>query len=356
MSTESKINRSPRQRKSTGRNASLGDVARRAGVSTATVSRTLNNPEKVAEKSRLAVTAAIDSLGYIPDGAARALASRQSKIIGAVVPSLDNALFAAGIQSLQRRLKYHGYTLIVASHEYDLDEELKEVNILLRQGVDALLLVGSRHDPKLIQVIENKGVPSVNCWAYDPRSEQPCIGFDNRKAARKITQYLVDLGHVDFAVIAGKTKNNDRAFDRLLGITEVIGENNLNLPEDRIQQCFYSVKKGREAMRRFLNTDRRPTAVLCGNDILALGAIAECQSAGIKVPQEISITGFDDLDMSSQMIPALTTIHVPSAEMGEQAADFLVAQIRQESPLIHTEIMTDLMVRETTSKPGNLFC
>ena len=352
-STKAKIARSPRQRKSSGRNVSLGDVARSAGVSTATVSRTLNNPEKVAEKSRLAVKAAIDSLGYIPDGAARALASRQSKIIGAVVPSLDNALFAAGIQSLQRRLKYHGYTLIVASHEYDLDEELEEVKILLRQGVDGLLLVGSRHDPKLIQMLENKAVSYVNCWAYDPHSKQPCIGFDNRKAARKITQHLLDLGHTDFAVIAGRTENNDRAADRLRGIAEVIRENNLSLPEDRIQQSYYSVKRGREAMRMLLKADKRPTAVLCGNDILALGAIAECQSAGIKVPQDISITGFDDLDMSSQMIPALTTIHVPSAEMGEQAADFLVAQIRQQSPVLHTEIMTDLMLRETTTKPRN---
>ena len=353
VNSEAKVVRSSRQRKPNGRNVSLGDVARSAGVSTATVSRVLNNPEKVAEKSRLAVTAAIDSLGYIPDGAARALASRQSRIIGAVVPSLDNALFAAGIQSLQRRLKYHGYTLIVASHEYNLEEELEEVKILLRQGVDALLLVGSEHDSKLVQIIESKAVPYVNCWAYDPDSEQPCIGFDNRKAARKITQYLLDLGHTDFAVIAGRTENNDRAADRLRGITEVIKDHSLSLPEDRIQQTFYSVKKGREAMRLLLQGDKRPTAVLCGNDILALGAIAECQSAGIKVPEEISITGFDDLDMSAQMNPALTTIHVPSAEMGEQAADFLVARIRQEPSMLHTEIMADLMVRETTAKPRN---
>jgi LacI family transcriptional regulator len=120
-------------------------------VSTATVSRVINNPEKVADKSRVAVNASIDALGYIPDGAARALASRHSRIVGAVVPTLDNALFAAGIQSLQRRLKRHDYTLIVASHEYDLDEEFNEVKMLLRQGVDALLMVGSRRQERSVR-------------------------------------------------------------------------------------------------------------------------------------------------------------------------------------------------------------
>ena len=113
---------SSRQRILTAKSVSLGDVAQHSGVSTATVSRVINNPEKVAAKSRIAVNASIEELGYIPDGAARALASRHSGIIGAVVPTLDNALFATGIQSLQRRLRQLDYTLIVASHEYDLAE------------------------------------------------------------------------------------------------------------------------------------------------------------------------------------------------------------------------------------------
>lgn len=330
---------------------SLGDVAQHAGVSTATVSRVLNNPEKVAAKSRIAVNASIEALGYIPDGAARALASRHSRIIGAVVPTLDNALFAAGIQSLQRRLKQHDYALIVASHEYDLVEELNEVKILLRQGVDALLMVGSRHDPALLHLLEGKGVPYVNCWAWESDSLQPYIGFDNRKAARKITDYLLDLGHVDLAVIAGRTENNDRARDRVLGIRDAIEARSLKLAPEKIIERSYSVKQGREAMRQLLEMDGLPTAVLCGNDILAMGAVAECQSSGIKIPDEISIAGFDDLDMSSQVTPPLTTIHVPSAEMGENAAEYLVAKIRQEPLEPPAEIETRLMVRETTAKP-----
>ncbi|MFZ9037992.1 MAG: LacI family DNA-binding transcriptional regulator [Gammaproteobacteria bacterium] len=342
---------SGRQRAFSAKSVSLGDVALHSGVSTATVSRVINNPEKVAAKSRIAVSASIEALGYIPDGAARALASRPTGIIGAIVPTLDNALFAAGIQSLQRRLRQHDYTLIVASHEYDLAEELNEVKMLLRQGVDALLLVGSQHDPALLQLLAEKGVPYVNCWAWDSNSPQPYIGFDNRKAARKIADYLLDMGHVDLAVIAGRTENNDRASDRVLGIRDAIEARNLRLAPEKIIERSYSLKQGREAMRQLLQMDRLPTAVLCGNDILAMGAVAECQSSGIRIPDEISIAGFDDLDMSSQIKPALTTIHVPSAEMGEDAAEYLVAQIRQEPLAPPVEMGTRLMVRETTAKP-----
>lgn len=335
------------------KSVSLGDVAQHAGVSTATVSRVLNNPEKVADKSRLAVNTSIETLGYIPDGAARALASRHSGIIGAVVPTLDNALFAAGIQSLQRRLRQHDYTLIVASHEYDLTDELNEVKMLLRQGVDALLLVGSQHDPALLRLLDDKRVPWVNCWAWDSRSAQPFIGFDNRKAARKIADYLLDLGHVDLAVIAGRMENNDRARDRVLGIRDAIEARKLRLAPGNIIERSYSVKQGRDAMRQLLQLDELPTAILCGNDILAIGAVAECQSSGIRIPEEISIAGFDDLDLSSQIKPALTTIHVPSAEMGKNAAEYLVTKIRQEPLDPPAEMETRLMVRETTAKPRN---
>ena len=345
------ITKTRTQRNSDGNGVKLSDVAEHANVSTATVSRVLNSPDKVAKKTRLQIQASIDELGYIPDGAARALASRQTKTIGVVVPTLDNAIFAVGIQALQRQLKRLGYTLIVASHEYDLAEELHEVRTLLRQGIDGVMLVGSKHDPQLHQLLESKKTPYVNCWAYNPDSNEPFIGFDNRKAAKKITEYLLDLGHREFAIIAGLTDNNDRATDRLQGSREAIEARGLTLAPGKTLKRAYSVKQGREAMRILLQDSQRPTAVICGNDVLALGALAECQAAGIQVPEEISITGFDDLDICSQLIPSLTTIHVPSAEMGKRSADYLVAKLNNESTLLHTEIDIDLMIRNTTAKP-----
>jgi LacI family transcriptional regulator len=333
------------------RSVTLSDVARYANVSTATVSRVLNNPEKVSEVRRIQIQAAIFELGYIPDGAARALASRRTKIIGVVVPTLDNAIFATCIQALQSRLKELGYTLIVASHEYDLDEELHEVKTLLQHGIEGVMLVGATHAPKLHELLAEQQLPFVHCWAYDPNSSKPYIGFDNKKAAYKIAQYLLDLGHREFALIVGHTDNNDRSSDRLQGSIDAIESRGLILPVKNIFKRSYSVKQGREAMGILLKKPLRPTAVICGNDVLALGAVAQCQAAGVRVPEDVSITGFDDLDISSQLIPALTTVHIPSAEMGKLAAEHLVAQINNETTLLHTEVGIQLMIRDTTGLP-----
>lgn len=330
---------------------SLADVAARAKVSTATVSRVLNNPEKVTKTKRRLIESVIEELGYIPDGAARALASRRSRAIGAVAPTLDNAIFAEGIQALQRRLKQLGYTLLVASHEYDIDEEAREVRTLIRQGIEGVMLVGSIHNPRLPQLLENHKIPYVNCWSYHPDAPEPCIGFDNKRAARRITKYLLDLGHREFAVIVGHTNNNDRATDRLRGVIEELDTEGIELADESILERLYSVKHGREAMSLLLHRAARPSAVICGNDVLALGAMAECLRSGARVPEEISITGFDDLEISSQLTPALTTMRVPAAQMGKRAADFLVARINGETTVAHTEIDAELMVRETTGKP-----
>ncbi len=351
MSERTKIIK--KQGKPTPRSVSLSDVAKHVGVSTATVSRVLNNPEKVAEKKRLIIEEAITELGYIPDGAARALASRHTKTIGAVVPTLDNAIFATGIQALQSRLKSAGYTLLVASHEYDLDEELHEVKTLLRQGVEGIMLVGGTHRPELDDLLTRQHISHVNCWAYDAGSPKPYVGFDNKKAARRLTDYLLGLGHRHLAVIIGHTTNNDRAADRLAGIKEAMASQGLVLEEGSILQRAYSVKQGREAMQALLKSSIKPTAVICGNDILALGALAECKAAGVSVPDDISITGFDDLELSSQLVPALTTVRIPSAEMGRLAADHLIAQINQEDTLLSTEVDIELMIRDTTAAaPG----
>ncbi len=142
------------------------------------------------------------------------------------------------------------------------------------------MLVGSSHNPQLYQLLEGKQIPYVNCWSFNPNSPYPYIGFDNRRAAQKVADYLLDLGHREFAVIAGHTNNNDRAADRLQGTRETLEKRGVALSRGKILERSYSVKQGREAMRILLQTDPPPTAVICGNDVLALGALTECQAAG----------------------------------------------------------------------------
>jgi len=207
---------------------SITDVAERAGVSTATVSRVLNGTAKVAEDAMLKVENACRELNYVPNGAARALSSRRTRTIGAVVPSIENAGFAVAIGALQRRLDAAGYTLIVASSDYDPEMELHEVTMLMSRGIDGLLLVGGEHHPDLIATMIQQDLPFIETWTLS--AEHPCVGFDNVAAARQVTDYLLDLGHVEIGVIAGRTRHNDRAAGRVAGIRQGLEARGLKLP------------------------------------------------------------------------------------------------------------------------------
>ncbi|HEX5463239.1 MAG TPA: LacI family DNA-binding transcriptional regulator, partial [Burkholderiales bacterium] len=191
-------------------NPKLVDVARLANVSTATVSRALSLPHKVRPGTLNRVHDAVKSLGYITHGAARALASRRTRTIGAVVPTLENSIFAGTTYALQKTLDEVGYTLLLACHEFDTDIELRVTRALMERGVDGLVLVGTTHEPALFQMIDSAGIPYVLTWALDDSGQHPCVGFDNRDAAIQLTNHLLDLGHRRFAMICGLTATNER--------------------------------------------------------------------------------------------------------------------------------------------------
>jgi LacI family transcriptional regulator len=334
-----------------GPSVRLLDVARKARVSTATVSRAINDPGKVRPELAERVHAAIQQLGYVPHGAARALASHRSQTIGAVVPTLDNAIFARGIQALQQRLSEDGYTLLLAMSEYDLIREVSQVAKLIERGIDGLMLIGEAHDPHLYSLLVAKGLPYINTWIFRDASPHPCIGFRNRESAQRIASYLVDIGHRDIAMIAGISRHNDRAADRIAGVRQALTERGLALPEERLLERRYDVGEGRQALRQLLAAINPPTAVICGNDVIAFGAIFEARAQGVRVPDDLSIVGFDDLDLASQIDPPLTTMHVPSERMGKGAAEYLLARLAGENPPNATELEASLILRGTTTPP-----
>ncbi len=341
-----------RYRKTRALAVTLQDVAEQAGVSTATVSRYLASPDQVREERRARIEAAIAKLGYIPHGAARALASQRSRTIGAIVPTLDNAIFAQGIQAFQARLQSTGYTLFVASSNYSLEEERTQGETLIARGVDGMLLVGSDHDEILYARLKQSATPYVNTWSFDGDAPHPCVGFDNFDAASRQTAYLFDIGHRRFGVISGITRDNDRARKRLEGILSTLRERGVALPESMVFETKYDINSSRTVMNRLLSCTPRPTAVICGNDVLAYGALIECQVSGLRVPKDVSVVGFDDLPMSQHFQPPLTTIHVPSQDMGRTAADFLLANLNGENISSHTKLEADLILRASTAPPG----
>jgi LacI family transcriptional regulator len=334
-----------------GRAAKLSDVAELAQVSTATVSRALTCPGKVKPATAARIRQAVQALGYVAHGAARALASKRTHTIGAVIPTLDNAIFANTAHALQKTLDEAGYTLLIASHEFDAEVEARVTQALVERGVDGLVLLGATHHPSVLRMLDTQQIPYVLTWALDAAGRHPCVGFDNRAAAIRIAGHLLELGHRDFAMISGITLGNERASERLEGVRQALSARGLSLAPGRVVEKPYTLSAGREGLREVLRGAPRPTAVVCGNDVLAIGALAECHAQGIAVPREISVTGFDDLEMAAVVTPALTTVHFPTAELGTYAAQHLLARLAGKPFAARTELPVDLVVRASTAAP-----
>jgi LacI family transcriptional regulator len=331
-------------------NARLEDVARAAGVSLSTASRALGDTDVVQEETRARVRQAAAMLGYLPHGAARALATQRSRTIGAVFPPVDNPIFASATQALAHELASRGYTLLLATHEYDPGGELAAARALLERGVDGLVLVGLDHDPELYRMLAQSDVPYELAWSLDAAGYQHCVGVPHRLASVKLTQHLLDLGHRELAAIAGSTARNDRARDRLAGTREALASHGLELPPERVIETSFSLGHGQRAMRDLL--DRAPgfTAVVCGNDLLAIGALHECARRGIDVPRQMSVAGFDDIEMAAVAAPPLTTVRVPAADIGRLAAERMLARLAGEHVAPVEELRVELIVRESTGR------
>jgi LacI family transcriptional regulator len=333
------------------RPVTLIDVARAANVSIATVSRALSFPEKVSPETLGRIQRTIEALGYVANGSARALASRRSRTIGALIPSLDNPSFATTVHALQRALTDAGYAVLLACHEFSPPAERRLARTLIERGVDGLVLLGTEHEPELYALIERFRLPYVLTWALEEDGRRTCIGFDNRAAAARLTEHLLALGHREFAMISGTTANNERARERALGVREALRRNGLDLGFERFVETPYTLQNGREGLARVIAAEPRPTAVICGNDLLAIGAIAECHARELAVPEDLSVTGFDDMEIAAMLSPGLTTVHFPSQELGELAAHQILRAIAGEAIPARQELPVRLVVRGTTAPP-----
>jgi LacI family transcriptional regulator len=329
----------------------LADVAALAGASPATVSRFLANPFSIKEKRRKPIEDAIAKLGYVPNAAARTLASKSSRLIGAVFPRLDSLLFGVVYEPLQKQLSEGGYTLVVSSSDYDPDTEYQQVLSLISNSVDALILVGTSHHDKTLELIRNAEIPLVLVACWDETFPIPQVGFSNEAGAGKMADYLVSIGHTRIGAIAGSQKTNERAEARLNGIRQALKTHCIQLQNHNVFRCEFSFENGGIGLRRLIDQNQPPTAIICGSDMLAAGCIFEAQRMGLRVPEDISITGFDDIELSRQIHPQLTTIRTPRREVAEEAARLLLEKLSGNTELHSIKLETKLMVRGSTAPP-----
>lgn len=325
----------------------LADVARRANVSTATVSRCLNSPDQVVGQTRERVLKAVSDLGYAPNFGARALAARHTNTIGVIIPTMENAVFARGIQAFQEELGRHGKTLLIASSAYQEQLEGEQIRALVAGGADALLLIGYHRDPGLYEFLKKRAVPSLIAWSYDPAQTMPAIGFDNQSAMADLARLAIKQGHQNLACISAPTASNDRARSRVDGIRIAMAEVGLSPEELVLIETPYGIENGETAFRKTMAFAPETTMVLCANDVLAIGALRAAKEIGLRVPQDISVTGFDDIEIALLADPALTTVHVPHREMGRRAARMLIQMVSERVTPSSVELPTDIRLRRS---------
>ncbi len=328
-----------------GRAPTLADVARMAGVSTATVSRCLNDPARVVGPTRDRVLAAVDALGYSPNFSARALAVRSTSTLGVVIPTMDNAIFARGVQAFQEELGRNNKTLLIASSGYRADLEAAQIRTLVARGADALLLIGLDRSAEIYAFLRRRNVPTVAAWCFAPDAPLPCVGFDNVAAMADLARQVLGHGHRRLGMISAPVASNDRARGRAAGVRLAMAEAGLPADALTLVETDYGIETGAAALHDILARAPDTTAVMCGNDVLAVGALRAARQAGLRVPDDISITGFDDIDLATLAEPGLTTVHVPHRDMGRRAARALLDAIDSGGRPVGIALATEIRHR-----------
>ncbi|MEM1100246.1 MAG: LacI family DNA-binding transcriptional regulator [Pseudomonadota bacterium] len=325
----------------------LADVAARAGVSTATVSRCLNSPDRVVPDTRERVLKAVRDLGYAPNFGARALAAKQTNTVGAVIPTMENAVFARGLQAFQEELGRHGKTLLLASSAYNQALEDEQVRALVARGADALLLIGYDRNAELYGFLDTQKIPVLVAWSFAENEARPAIGFDNVKGMAELARLVLTRGHRHIGCITAPTETNDRARGRVEGIRLALDEAGLDPASLVTVETPYGIENGETAFRQVMAMAPETTVVMCVNDVLAIGALRAAREMGLKVPEDVSITGFDDIEIAMLAEPSLTTVHVPHREMGRRAAGMLIQMLRSGEAGQRMELSTDIRLRQT---------
>ena len=325
--------------------SNIRDVALLAGVSVATVSRALSAPEKVSPASLLKVHSAIAQVDYKPNMLARNFRSARSYTVMVLVPNISNPFHAQFIRALEDRAQQKGYAVLLGDTRGTLEREAEYIRRVESRLADGIIQL--RPNSHSCQSIIPADIPCVNASGYE-HSVGPLIRIDNRAAAKMIVDYLISLGHRRIGVISG-LKDNPHAIDRLEGYKDSLAQAGIQFEQTLVAEGDYSMRSGLNAASYLCNMSNRPTAIFCMNDEMAIGAMHTLKASKIRIPEDISVTGFDDISYANYCDPSLTTISQPAEEMGKMAMDMLLKLIEGET-LEQRECVlpTNFIIRQST--------
>jgi LacI family transcriptional regulator len=328
----------------------IKDIARISGVSISTVSRVMNNSKPVNEEVRKKVMEVIEQTQYSPNANARNLVKNESSLIGVIVPAfnhtvLDEMLFN-GIHVVSRM---HGYDVLLHLSAGTPETELKSLKLFREIRVDGIIIMSLDLFKGHMEIIETSQIPSILVGQISHPASIPTVHIDNTMASYEAVSYLIQNGHRQIAMIRGKYGDTAVGDHRFLGYQKALSDAGIPLRKDWVVESDFSADEAADAMHRILETGSTPSAVFCATDLMAIGALLHTREIGIRVPEDMSIVGFDGINMSMIIRPKLTTVEYSPAEIGMTATRNLIKMIKGDSILAqHMHVPHRLVIREST--------
>jgi len=327
----------------------MRDVAEKAELSVSTVSHVINNTRAVSNESRQRVRSAMEELGYKPNALARSLRRRKTNTVGMIVPDSANPFFAEVARAIEDASFAHNYSVILCNSEGDLEKQQAYTNVLIENRVAGILFVAAGISTELVNDLEQRRVPLVVVDREVPGVEVDTVLTNHDQGGYLATQHLVELGHRRIACIAGNSEVSPSA-ERVTGYRRSLDANSLAYDENLVVKGNFRYESGFEATTQLLALDAPPSAIFACNDLMAVGCISAASRLGIRVPDELSVVGFDDVRLASFTNPPLTTVAQPIAEIGALATKMLLERMSDLDADSHFERLdTELRVRRSTA-------
>jgi DNA-binding LacI/PurR family transcriptional regulator len=335
----------------------IKDIAKKTGVSHSTVSRALSGNSLISIETTEKIKTAAREMGYQPSAAARSLKTRHSQVLGVIVSSIDDPFFSEILFGIEETAQENGYSLFIAASQHDPNRERKIVQTMLEQRTDGVIICSSSFSAEQGRQLLSHGFPVVMVNHQSAENYHYSIYHDDVDGSRQVTRHLIDLGHRHIAYL-GNSQSGRTTLERQEGFQVEMAAAGLPVPNEFIYNAAGGDPQfGLDSVAYFLGLTHRPTAIVCFNDTLAIGVLKGCSQAGIRVPEQLSVTGFDNITYSAFTQPSLTTFDQPKRSIGTKAAGLLLDLLQQEkdgntaAPRVE-KLQGRLLVRASTSIPG----
>lgn len=328
---------------------SIKDVAKEAGVSIATVSRVLNDIDVVNEDTKKKVLDAIKKLGYRPNIVARSLKTQRTKTIGILIPDISSQLYPEIVRGAEDVSNIYDYNVILCNSDFDVEKEKDYLRVLKEKMVDGVIYISSSLNDEILDLINELALKTVLVETKDKDGTLPSVTIDNVDAGYSGTKFLIEKGIKNPAFIGVKDDKLNAWGERYLGYEKAVKEAGLSVDQDLVYFKNLKVSSGNDGVDRFLETGKKFDAVVCASDEIAIGAINRLREAGLKVPEDVSVIGFNNNYVASIFYPKITTISQPSYDMGSVAMRMLIKILnKKELEEGHYVLKYDIIEREST--------